>query len=145
MAVFDLSVVCRGYWSDMCRSFVVGRDPSDAQQAAHRRVMEVLQWLEEAAVPGAQCAALYDEARTMLQGYHGWKFPHHLGHGVGLNGHEAPRLNPNWEDVLEPGDVFTAEPGLYGDDLKLGIRVEQMYHVTSAGLERLTSFPTDLA
>jgi Xaa-Pro aminopeptidase len=145
VAIFDLSVVVRGYSCDMCRSFVVGRRPSKAQVEAHRRVMDVLGRVQRAAGPGASCAALYEDARAMLQGYHGWVFPHHLGHGIGLCAHEAPRLNPHWDDTLQPGDVFTAEPGLYGEDLRAGVRVEEIYHVSPTGLEKLTGFPTELA
>ena len=80
----------------------------------------------------------------MLDGQHGWRFFHHLGHGIGLFPHEAPRLNPNWDDVFEVGDVFTVEPGLYGEDLNAGIRIEHNYLVTEGGLERLSQYPTDL-
>jgi Xaa-Pro dipeptidase len=145
VAIFDLSVTVRGYACDICRSFVVGREPSPEQIEAHRRVMEVHQHLAATAKPGIRCAALYEQARAMLDGYHGWSFPHHLGHGVGLCAHEAPRLNPHWNDTLQVGDVFAAEPGLYGDDLRAGVRVEEIYHVTDSGVEMLTRFPTDLA
>jgi Xaa-Pro dipeptidase len=145
VAIFDLSVVVRGYACDVCRSFVVGREPSPEQAEAHHRVMEVHQHLVETAKPGASCVALYEHARAMLDGYHGWSFPHHLGHGVGLCAHEAPRLNPHWNDTLQVGDVFAAEPGLYGDDLRAGVREEEIYHVSDSGLEMLTSFPTDIA
>jgi Xaa-Pro aminopeptidase len=144
MAIFDLSVVVRGYCSDMCRSFVVADNPSDAQIAAHRRVMEVLELVEGKAKPGVGCTALYEEARTMLDGHRGWSFPHHLGHGIGLNHHESPYLNPHWDETLQVGDVFTVEPGLYGDDLRAGLRIEQIYHVSDSALERLTSFPADM-
>jgi Xaa-Pro dipeptidase len=145
VAIFDLSVVVRGYACDLCRSFVVGGKASEEQIEAHRRVMELHEHLADTAKPGASCVALYEHAREMLEGYRGWSFPHHLGHGIGLCPHEAPRLNPHWNDTLQVGDVFTAEPGLYGDELRAGIRVEEIYHVTDPGVERLTRFPTDLA
>ena len=145
VAIFDLSVVVRGYSCDMCRSFVVGGQPSAVQIEAHQRVMEVQRLVAGQAKPGASCAALYEEARAMLQGYRGWSFPHHLGHGIGLCAHEAPRLNPHWDDTLQVGDVFTAEPGLYAEDLRAGVRVEEIYHVSESGLEKLTRFPTELA
>jgi len=145
VAIFDLSVVVRGYSCDMCRSFVVGGQPSPLQIEAHQRVMEVQKLVVEQARPGASCAAIYEEARAMLEGYRGWAFPHHLGHGIGLCAHEAPRLNPHWDDTLQVGDVFTAEPGLYGEDLRAGVRVEEIYHVSESGVEKLTSFPTELA
>ncbi len=144
VAVFDLSVVLRGYHSDMCRSFVVGKNPSAAQEMAHERIMHVLAVIEQMAQPGVRCRQLYQAARSLLEGYCGWSFPHHLGHGIGLNGHEAPRLNPNWDDVLQVGDVIAVEPGLYGPDLKAGLRIEQVYLVGENGLARLTQFPTEL-
>ena len=144
VAIFDLSVVVRGYSCDMCRSFVVGGQPSAVQTEAHQRVMEVQKLVAAQAKPGASCAALYEQARAMLEGYRGWSFPHHLGHGIGLCAHEAPRLNPHWDDTLRVGDVFTAEPGLYGEDLRAGVRVEEIYYVSESGVEKLTGFPTEL-
>jgi Xaa-Pro aminopeptidase len=144
VAILDLSVVLRGYHSDMCRSFVVGRRPTDAQRAAHERVLQVLDVVERTARPGASCRQLYQEARALLDGYRGWSFPHHLGHGIGLSAHEAPRLNPHWDDAFQVGDVFTAEPGLYGPDLQAGLRVEEVYHLSESGLVKLTGFPVGL-
>lgn len=145
MAIFDVSVVVRGYASDMCRSFVVGGSPSRQQQQAHRLVMNVLEFVEKTARAGVRCQQLYEDARRMLASDNGWSFPHHLGHGIGLSGHESPRLNPHWDDALQVGDVFTVEPGLYHPELRAGLRVEQIYHVSESGLERLTTFPTELA
>src|SRR3982074_3352063 len=104
--------------------------------------MQVLDHVERTVHPGTSCRALYQEAFSLSNGYQGWKFPHHLGHGIGLNGHEAPRLNPHWDDTLQAGDVIAVEPGLYGLTLSAGLRIEQVYLVTGTGLERLTAFPT---
>ncbi len=142
VAILDVSVSLRGYHSDMCRSFVVGT-PSAAQDAARSRILETFQTLERMARPGRSCRELYETARESLDGHNGWKFFHHLGHGVGMNGHEAPRLNPHSNDRLEVGDVFAMEPALYGDELRPGLRIEQMYHVTEKGIDRLTDFPVD--
>jgi Xaa-Pro dipeptidase len=143
-AILDVGVVYRGYSSDLCRTFVVGRQPNEAQIAAHARIMEAMRYVEEAVRPGVSCLAVYREVHAMLDGYRGCVFEHHLGHGIGLSAHEAPRLNPHWDDTFEVGDVFTAEPGLYGDNLRAGIRVENDYLVTATGLERLSHFPSDL-
>ncbi|HET6575958.1 MAG TPA: Xaa-Pro peptidase family protein [Fimbriiglobus sp.] len=145
VAVFDLSVTLRGYRSDMCRSFVVGRLPSTEQTDARERILAVLRYVERTAQPGVSCRQLYADAATQLEGYRGWSFPHHLGHGIGLSAHEAPRLNPEWDDTFQVGDVFTAEPGLYGPDLRAGLRIEEIYHLTETGLEKLTTFPTELS
>lgn len=144
LAILDLGVVYRGYSSDLCRTFAVGAEPSAAQAAAHGRVLEVLAHIEQSARPGVSCRRLYTEAHDMLDGFRGWSFPHHLGHGIGLHAHEAPRLNPNWNDTLRVGDVFTLEPGLYGEELRAGVRIEQDYLLTDEGLARLSHFPVDL-
>jgi Xaa-Pro dipeptidase len=70
--------------------------------------------------------------------------PHHLGHGIGLSPHEYPHLNPRWNDTLLENEIFTAEPGQYGEQLRGGIRIENAYLVTKTGVENLVTFPTDL-
>jgi Xaa-Pro dipeptidase len=145
LAVLDVSVNLRGYSSDLCRTFAVDRAPSQAQNEAHRRIVEVLEHVETTVKPGVSCKRLFlDVEKTLASNENGWEFFHHLGHGIGLSGHEAPRLNPNWDDTFAEGDVFTAEPGLYGPDLKAGIRLEHNYLVTATGVEPLSTFPLDL-
>ena len=145
MAIYDLTAIYRGYCCDLCRSFAVGGKPSPAQREAFRLIGDAFAHVEATVKPGKSCRELYHEVHAMLDGQHGWRFTHHLGHGIGLNPHEAPRLNPNWDDVFQPGDTFTAEPGLYGDDLRGGIRIEQNYLVTENGLRRLSHFPIEIA
>ncbi len=145
VAVLDVSVVVRGYTSDLCRSFVVGGQPSEPQRIALERIVGVISESEEKLRPGVTCRELYESAAASLAGYRGWNFGHHLGHGIGLSAHEAPRLNPHWSDTLEVGDVFTLEPGLYGEDLQAGLRLEQNYYLSPTGVARLSQFPLDLA
>ena len=144
MAILDLTLVVRGYRSDMCRSYVVGGEPSELQLEAWSRVMEVLERIEMLIEPGIPCRELYEEAVSLLTHERGWTFPHHLGHGIGLGQHEAPRLNPHWDDTLQIGDVFTLEPGLYHPELKAGVRIEQVYHLGEHGVDLLTGCPTEL-
>lgn len=139
----DVSVWVRGYSCDVCRTFAVG-SISAAQQEANDAVNAVLAFVEQEVRPGVSCKALHLAVEAQLNTGTAWKFPHHLGHGIGLSPHEAPRLNPNWDDAFQVGDVFTAEPGVYGDVLRTGIRLEQDYLVTETGVERLSFFPTDL-
>lgn len=143
-AILDVGVVVRGYSGDACRTFIVGAEPTDEQAQAHRLVMDALAYVESVARPGASCREMHEEVTRMIDGKNGWQFPHHLGHGIGLSAHEAPRLNRHWNDTLQPGDVFTAEPGLYSDELSGGVRVENVYHVTDTGIECLTPYPTAL-
>ncbi|HEV2295424.1 MAG TPA: Xaa-Pro peptidase family protein [Tepidisphaeraceae bacterium] len=138
----DLSVVVRGYSSDLCRTFAVGGEPSAAQREAHCVVVDAIERVERKLKPGTSCRALHAEIAAAIDGHRGWRFPHHLGHGSGLSAHEAPRLNPRWDDILQEGDVFTIEPGLYGDELRGGVRVEQDYLLTADGAVLLSSFPT---
>ena len=142
--VLDLGPAYRGYYADNCRTFAVNRKPTDDQHRAWESIVATLQMVENTVQPGVRCRDLFEQAQSMLDEYRPGSFCHHLGHGFGLFPHEAPHLNPNWDDVFEQGDVFTAEPGLYGPELKAGIRLEQNYRVTSDGVERLTSFPLEL-
>lgn len=140
----DIGVVVRGHASDLCRTLSVDGNPTEAQREAHALVAAELDYVEETVKPGVSCRQLFNDVQGRLNGAKGWAFEHHLGHGVGLQVHEAPRLNPHHDDTFEPGDVFTAEPGLYGDDLRAGIRLENDYLVTDTGVERLFDHPTDL-
>jgi hypothetical protein len=143
-AILDVGVVLRGYSSDSCRTLVVGNHPTQAQREAHGRVLEALDYIEKTVQPGVSCCQIYHEVHSMLEGWQGWTFPHHLGHGIGLAAHEAPRLNPHWDDTFQEGDVFAAEPGLYGESLNAGIRIEQVYQVTATGVQRLLDCSTTL-
>jgi Xaa-Pro dipeptidase len=87
---------------------------------------------------------LYDAVMRDLAAYKPWICNHHLGHGVGLAAHEGPHLNPNWDDQFAEGDYFTVEPGLYHEELRHGIRLEQNYVVTAEGVELLTPWPLEL-
>lgn len=140
----DIGVTVKGHHSDLCRTFAVGGAATAAQIEAARLAVEVLDHAERTVRPGSSCRELYEQAFAMLDGRNGWRFDHHLGHGVGLSAHEAPRLNPHWDDVFAVGDVFTVEPGLYGDELKAGVRIENDYLVTPDGVERLNDYPTAL-
>ncbi|MEO6907747.1 MAG: Xaa-Pro peptidase family protein [Abditibacteriaceae bacterium] len=139
----DITVIYRGYCCDLTRTFAVNRKPSNLQLEAFSLIRNGLQEFETMAQPGVSCEKLYTTIFEKLNGINGWSFPHHLGHGIGLDPHEAPRLNPNWDDTLQEGDVIAVEPGLYGEALKGGIRIEENYLVTENGLEKLSSFPIE--
>ena len=142
--ILDLGPAFRGYFSDNSRTFAVNRRPTDEQQTAWTYVMKVFKHVEAMAKPGKNCQELFHEAQAILDEAPVGVFNHHLGHGIGLFPHEAPHLNPHWNDTFEVGDVFTCEPGLYDERLHAGMRLENDYVVTETGIENLSPFPMEL-
>jgi len=141
--ILDLGPAFRGYFADNCRTIAV-TEAGDEQQEAWRYIMKVLEHVERTVKPGKNAQELFHEAQAIFDEAPVGVFNHHLGHGIGLFPHEAPHLNPNWNDVFEEGDVFTAEPGLYAPELRAGMRIENDYLVTAGGVELLTPFPFEL-
>ena len=145
LVIYDLGVVVRGHNADNCRTFAVDGKPTDLQLEAWALVKQALDHCEKVIKPGKSCLELYAEVESILESNpHGWTFGHHLGHGIGLRPHERPRLNPHYDDHFEAGDVITTEPGIYGDALRGGIRLEHNWRVTDTGVDLLTPFPIDL-
>jgi len=142
--ILDLGPAYRGYFADTCRTFAVSGEPTYAQQRAWEAVAEVFSFVENRVKPGKSCKELFEEVQELLDDYQPGIFNHHLGHGIGLFPHEAPHLNPNWDDVFEVGDVFTAEPGLYTPELNVGLRLENDFVVTESGVRLLSDFPLPL-
>jgi Xaa-Pro dipeptidase len=144
LAILDIGVGYRGYRCDLSRTFAISGEATAEQSRAHSRILEVIDSIESRLAPELDCHRLYDSVHELLDGWNGYSFFHHLGHGIGLDAHEVPRLNPNWDDTLQAGDVIAVEPGLYGEELRGGIRLEQDYLITENGCERLSHFPLDL-
>ena len=142
--ILDVGPCFRGYFADACRTICVDRKPTDIQLSAQQAIAGALAIVERMAKPGVRCRDIYDAVVAHLQDHPGARFPHHLGHGFGLQPHEYPHLNPKWDDVLLEGETFTAEPGLYADALKGGIRIENDYLVTATGVENLCRSPIGL-
>jgi Xaa-Pro aminopeptidase len=141
--ILDLGPAFRGYFADNTRVTCVGGKPTDAQFEAWQHILPVFEMVERQVKPGKRCRELFDEAHAWLNQKQ-WEFEHHLGHGIGLFPHEAPHLNPSWDDTFQEGEVFAVEPGLYGEPLRAGIRLENNYLVTKTGVELLTPFPLEL-
>ncbi|NLM52532.1 MAG: aminopeptidase P family protein [Firmicutes bacterium] len=141
--VFDFGCIVDGYCSDMTRTVFVGRVSQKQRQvyeavlAAQEKALSELR----AGLTGRQAHAL---ARDVLA-EHGFAayFGHGLGHGVGREIHEAPRLSPLSEDVLACGMVVTVEPGVYLPG-EFGVRIEDMVVIGENGVENLTKSKKEL-
>jgi Xaa-Pro aminopeptidase len=133
------------YFGDTCRAFSVGH-PTDLQQRAWEVVRESVRLGEAAVRPGVRARDVYATVKEFLDSHEFTErsFFHHAGHGIGHDGHEAPRIIPGTEDVFEVGDVITLEPGVYTKALQGGIRLEDNYVVRENGLENLFDFPMEL-
>ena len=142
-------------YADMTRTYVVGTPPDELVEY-HRLVKEALDRSLEATKPGVPgievfklVCELFEEngQKTVLSKAPGEVlengFFHGLGHGVGLEVHEAPNLGRGGTAELMPGDVVTLEPGLYRQGFG-GCRLEDLVLLTEDGAENLTDFPYDL-
>ena len=142
--ILDLGVEYRGYGADASRAFAVSGRASDAQQEAWELVAGALQAAADRLQPGLSCLQLFRETQAALNGVYPGGFAHHLGHGIGLSVHEAPYLNPEWDQQLALGDVITVEPGVYHPELAAGIRLENDFVITDDGAVQITHAPLEL-
>lgn len=142
LVLLDFGCTFDGYCSDLTRTVVLG-PASDEQLELYALVLESHNAGIAAIAAGERGADVDRNAREVIErAGHGERFGHGLGHGVGLDVHEAPRLHRISEDTLAPGDVVTVEPGVYIPD-RGGVRIEDCVLVTSAGAEVLGSAPKD--
>ncbi|WP_295818674.1 Xaa-Pro peptidase family protein [uncultured Deinococcus sp.] len=137
LVTVDMGARVDGYHSDMTRTVAVG-EPSAELRRLYRAVLEAEQAAVAAVRPGIRAADLDRLARDLLTMHGlGEYFAHSLGHGVGLDVHEAPGLRATSEEVLEPGMVITIEPGVYVPGVG-GVRIEDLVLVTETGSEVLS-------
>jgi Xaa-Pro dipeptidase len=142
--ILDLGPAYRGYFADNCRAVAVDRRPTDAQMKLWETLVGVFPIVERMARPGVRCVEVFNAVDEYLKERTGKGMPHHLGHGVGLQPHEYPHMNPKWDDTLLAGEIFTIEPGQYAPELAGGLRLENNYLVTHGGVENLTPYPMEL-
>ncbi|MEX2500779.1 MAG: Xaa-Pro peptidase family protein [Trueperaceae bacterium] len=142
LVTIDLGARVDGYCADMTRTVGVG-SVSDAHRAMFDAVLEAERAAVAAVRPGTTGKALDAVARDLLKERGlGDLFAHSLGHGVGLDVHEDPRLSSASDDVMAPGMVITIEPGAYrpGD---AGVRIEDLLIVTDDGHDVLSASPRE--
>jgi Xaa-Pro aminopeptidase len=147
LVVLDFGGVLDGYCSDLTRTVSVGAPTKDALRL-HAAVQDAQRAAIEAVKPGVPATTVDAAARSLLESRGlGDAFGHGTGHGLGLDIHEEPRVGPlrshSASVQLEPGMVFTIEPGAYLPGMG-GVRIEDDVLVTRDGCEVLTSVPREL-
>ncbi|ATW25180.1 M24 family metallopeptidase [Candidatus Formimonas warabiya] len=143
LITLDFGALYEGYRSDMTRTVAMGK--ADAKQ---KQIYDLVLYAQKEGVQaisaGIKASQVDHRVRNIIKeaGY-GEFFSHGLGHGVGLEIHEAPSLNSRNEEILVSGNVVTVEPGIYLPNWG-GVRIEDTVLVTERGCEVLTHAPKEL-
>lgn len=144
IVLIDCGCQREGYCADLTRTYVYGTIPSNWFEEIYHVTLTAQEAAVAAVKPGARTQDIDAMARSIIRdaGY-GERFGHGLGHGVGLEVHELPRLNMESETVLEEGMVVTVEPGIYLPG-QGGVRIEDLVVVTQTGCAVLTQLSKQL-
>lgn len=142
--LMDFGAKVNAYCSDLSRTVFFGK-PTDQQKKLHQTVLTAQEKAIDLIKKNTKCktADVDKTARQVITKAGFPDYPHALGHGVGLDIHESPVLSAYAKDVLEPGMVFTLEPGIYLPGVG-GVRIEDMFAMTDKGLEQLTTSTKEL-
>lgn len=147
--LIDFGVLANGYCSDMTRTTCFGKPTAEKQ-----RVFETVQKSQQQAIAFIErklakneilrARAVDEISRNYMieKGYP--SMPHSLGHGIGLEVHESPRLTPLSEELLEEGNIFSLEPGIYLPG-NMGVRIEDLFAIENNTLIKLSNAPIFLA
>ncbi len=139
VVIFDWGGELQGYHSDITRTVVVGGEPSEEFRRIYEIVMKANQATFEAVKPGVPCERLDHIARQIItEAGYGPQFLHRVGHGLGLDVHEEPYLVAGNTLPLQPGMIFSDEPGIYLEG-RFGVRIEDAVLCTETGGERLNN------
>jgi len=135
-----------GYFADMTRTYVKG-EPSKKIRNMYDSILRAQEAAFALIKPGILAKEVHKAVSASLirDGFNVGDigFTHGTGHGLGLEVHEAPHINKVSEEILQPGNVFTIEPGLYYPNIG-GVRIEDVVCVTDSGYKDLTNFPKKL-
>jgi Xaa-Pro aminopeptidase len=143
LVVFDMGAELDGYCSDGTRTFATG-EPGDEAREVYDLVLTAQLASLAAIRVGASGKEIDAVAREMItEAGHGDQFGHGLGHGVGLEVHEGPRLATTSEDELRAGNAVTVEPGIYVPG-RFGVRIEDLVVLTADGYRNLSGTPKEL-
>lgn len=136
--LIDFGATCKGYHSDMTRTFAVG-SATDEMKEMYNLVLKAQKAGISSLKAGARCADVYKSAYDVLEEKDmGKYFRHSLGHGIGIDIHEGFSASPKSNDVFEAGNITSIEPGIYIPD-KFGIRIEDVCVVTGNGNENIST------
>ena len=142
LVMIDVGAVYKGYRSDLTRTVVVGGH-TRKQSELHHLVLTAQEAAFKAIRAGVKAKRVDSVARNIIRrGGYGRYFVHGLGHGVGLDIHEPPKIDPNNNDVLSENNVITDEPAVYLPKFG-GVRIEDTVLVFRDGAERLTKSPRE--
>lgn len=142
--IIDAQVDLDGYWSDLSRAWVVGGQPTDLQQSVYDHLARILIDVPKMVWPGKRCSEFFRELDERMREHPHLAdigLIHHGGHGIGLRAHEGPDISSEREATFEVGCTFTVEPGAYTPELRGGIRLENNFLLTEAGVDMLSDFP----
>ena len=145
--IVDAWTCYRGYWSDMSRTFVVGREPTDVQRGLFDHIQSLQKRIPQLLRPGVDGSEVFRSLDEMIREHPPLAdqgLVHHGGHASGLRAHEMPDINRDRGGKLEPGNVICVEPGGYFDEARQGVRLENMYLITADGCEDLCAGEVEL-
>jgi Xaa-Pro dipeptidase len=143
LLVIDWGAAWSGYIADLTRTFAI-QSVTPEFEKVFNTVKAANQAGRNAARPGIPAGDIDRAARKVIEdaGY-GPYFTHRVGHGIGMEGHEAPYMFAENTLILQPGMAFTVEPGIYLPN-RNGVRIEDNVVITAGGAETLSSFPREL-
>lgn len=146
--LLDFGVRLNNYCSDMSRTFFYGKANKEKTKAyltvlesQKKAIMYIEEKLEKKEDVKGNIADKISRDYITQEGF--VAFPYSLGHGIGLEVHESPRLSPSYDEILENGMVFSIEPGIYLQD-KMGVRIEDLFAIENNKLIPLTLSPKTL-
>lgn len=143
IVLLDFGARVNGYCGDMTRMVFVGK-PKDEWTRAYQVVLDAQRQALDALMSGERSGASLDRlAKITIEKAGFVPYSHSLGHAVGLDIHEAPRLTIKKDETLKPGMVFSIEPAIYLEG-RFGIRIEDLVLLNKDGIEILSESPKNL-